>query len=137
MLTRDDIEVTVPNSVIGNGRIMNESAGPNPKHRVRVKVSVAYGTNLDHLEEVLLGCASDADHVCEEPDARVRFRLMGESSLDLELLAWVPDPEMRGRVVSQLNRLVHDRLREAEIEIPFPQRDLHIKQMPASAEQPR
>jgi small-conductance mechanosensitive channel len=50
MLTRDDVEITIPNSVMGNSKITNESGGPYEKERIRVKVGVAYGTNLERVE---------------------------------------------------------------------------------------
>ena len=62
ILTRDDVEVTVPNAVIGNGRIVNETGGPHDKMRVRVKVSAAYGSDVDQVRDVLLGCTEDAPY---------------------------------------------------------------------------
>ena len=70
--------------------------------------------------------------VCENPEPRVRFRAFGESGLDFELLCWVTEPVLRGRVLDSLNTRIYKRFAAEGIEIPFPQRDLHIKEMPGS-----
>jgi small-conductance mechanosensitive channel len=132
ILTRDDIEITVPNAVVANARIVNESAGPHPKLRVRVKIGVAYGSDVDEVEKVLLGCCEGVPHLAERPAPRVRMRAFGDSSLDFELLTWVEEPELRGRALHQLHKRVYKALNAAGIEIPFPQRDLHVKQMPGN-----
>ncbi len=73
LLTRDDIEITVPNSVMGNAKITNEAGGPSAKHRVRVKVGVDYGSDIDHVREILEQIASNNHQVCKTPEPRVRF----------------------------------------------------------------
>lgn len=57
MLTRDDIEITIPNSVMANSKVINESGGPNPKRRIRIRVSVAYGSDIDKVRALLLEAA--------------------------------------------------------------------------------
>ena len=130
LLTRDDVEITIPNSVMGNAMIVNESAGPTPKHRVRVRVGVAYGTEVPRVRAALLSTTTGNELVCEEPAPRVRFRTFGESSLDFELLCWIHRPEDRGRVFDDLNEKVYDALAREGIEIPFPKRDLYVKELP-------
>jgi len=130
MLTRDDIEITVPNSVLGTTKVINEAGGPHPKHRVRVKVGVAYGSDIDEVKRVLLDVAIKEPLVSVDPSPRVRFRALGDSSLDLELLGWIDEPVLRGRALDNLYTDVYKRLNEEGIEIPFPQRDLHLKEMP-------
>ena len=126
MLTRDDVEVIIPNSIIGGAKIVNESGGPWPKFRVRVKVGVAYGSDIDLVRSVLEEVAENAEKVCDEPEPRVRFREFGDSSLDFELLCWVEEPAMRGLVLDALNTEIYKRFAAEGITIPFPQRDLHI-----------
>jgi len=130
ILTRDDVEITVPNGIIGNGKIINEAGGPTPHHRIRIAVGVAYGSDIDDVIEVLSGVATDQQEVLTNPAPRVRFRSFGESSLNLELLAWIARPVDRGRVTHELNCAVYKALNEHDIQIPFPQRDLHVKSMP-------
>jgi small-conductance mechanosensitive channel len=130
ILTRDDVEITVPNGLIGNGKIINEAGGPPAQHRIRVAVGVAYGSDIDHVIEVLAGVAANHSDVLTNPEPRVRFRLFGESSLNFELLGWIAKPVDRGRVTHELNCAVYKALNEQKIQIPFPQRDLHVVSMP-------
>jgi MscS family membrane protein len=132
LLTRDDIEVTVPNALIANSQIVNQTGGPHEKMRVRVKVEAAYGSDVDQVEEVLLACVKDADHVCDAPAPRVRFREFGASGLVFELLAWIDEPVFRGRVLHELNRRVYKAFFASSIEIPYAKRDVYIKEMPGT-----
>lgn len=130
LVTRDDVEVTVPNSIMGNSKVTNQSGGPNPKFRIRVKIGVAYGTDIDQLREVLMAIATTEPLVTESPEPRVRFRNFGASSLDFELLCWIEDPELRGRTLDKLNVSTYKRLNEENIEIPYSKQDLYIKELP-------
>ena len=132
VVTRDDIEITIPNAVIGGAQIINQTAGPSPKMRLRVPVGVAYDTNVERLRGVLMEVATEASIVCEEPKPRVRFRAFGPSSLDFELLVWVKDPEDRGVAMDTILEEVLTRLRAEAIEIPYPKQDLYLKEQPSS-----
>ncbi|HZV47804.1 MAG TPA: mechanosensitive ion channel domain-containing protein [Thermodesulfovibrionales bacterium] len=125
--TRDDVLITIPNAIIANSKIINESA-PIPNFRVRVAISVAYGSDIDLVEKTLLEIASVNDNILPEPDPRVRFREFGDSALNFELLCWAREPSLRGRIVHELNRAIYKNFGELGITIPFPQRDLHIYQ---------
>jgi small-conductance mechanosensitive channel len=126
LLTRDDVEVTVPNAVIGNAKIINESSGRWEKERLRVKVGVAYGSDVDQVERILTEIAVANPAVCEDPEPRVRFRAFGDSSLDFELLAWITEPVLRGRVMHALNSEVYKAFAREGVEIPYPKRDLYL-----------
>lgn len=123
--TRDDILITIPNSIIANSKIINESA-PIPNFRVRVPVSVAYGSDIGLVQEALLEVAMTNGNVLPEPSPRVRFREFGESSLNFELLCWTKEPALRGLTVHELNSAIYMKFNEAGITIPFPQRDIHL-----------
>jgi len=127
LLTRDDVEITVPNSIMGNTKIINEAGGRHEKFRIRVKVGVAYGSKIDKVHKVLLDVAKQTPEVCKIPGPRVRFRSFGDSSLDHELLCWVKKPVLRGKVLHTLNTAVYKRFAREGIEIPFPQQDVNIK----------
>ena len=129
IMTRDDIEITIPNAVIANSKIINESGGPYEKERVRVNISVAYGTNIDKVREILMDIASSAEDVCQDPKPRVRFREFGDSALLFQLLFWIEKPEMRGRVTDQINGYIYSKFMEQKIEIPFPQSTVHLKKV--------
>lgn len=130
--TRDDIEVTVPNAVISNAQIVNETGGRHDKMRVRVKVSAAYGSDVDQVREVLLGVIEGVQHLSEAPTPRVRFREFGDSGLLFELLAWIEKPVFRGRVLDELNTRVYKAFAGAGIEIPYAKYDVYIKENSAA-----
>jgi len=131
ILTRDDVEITIPNSIMGNTKVINEAGGRHEKYRIRVKVGVAYGSDIDKVHDVLLDEAKQNKNVCKNPIPRVRFRTFGDSSLDHELLCWVRKPVFRGKVLHQLNTAVYKRFIKENIEIPFPQRDIHVTGNPS------
>ena len=133
ILTRDDVEITIPNGVIGNSKIINEAGGPSEKHRIRIAVGAAYGSDIDHVIATLEQVASDNSEICSNPAPRVRFREFGESSLDFELLCWIDRPVDRGRIRHELGCSVYRAFNENNVEIPFPQRDLHVRTMPDTA----
>lgn len=123
--TRDDIMISIPNAIIANEKIINESA-PEEKFRLRVAVGVSYNSDIELVEKILLDIAIENKNIHSEPEPRVRFRSFGDSSLNYELLAWANNPEMRGLTIHELNKEIVIRFRENNIEIPYPQRDLHI-----------
>ena len=132
LLTRDDVEITIPNGIIGNSKIINEAGGPSERHRIRIKVGAAYGSDIDHVIATLQQVAADNQEVCKQPEPRVRFRNFGDSSLDFELLCWIAQPVDRGRLHHELNCAVYKAFADKGVEIPFPQRDLHVRTMPAA-----
>lgn len=134
LLTRDDVEVIIPNSVMAGTKIINESGGRWVKFRIRVAVGVAYGSDVDAVVELLEGVARSNDAVCGDPEPRVRMRGFGDSSLDFELLCWVDHPSQRGLVSHQLFMTIYKALNAAGIEIPFPQRDLWVRGMPEASD---
>jgi len=130
LLTRDDIEITIPNAVMANAKILNESGGRWQKERIRVKVGVAYGSDIDRVEEVLLRVAGDHPEIDDEPEPRVRFRSFGNSSLDFELMGWIHQPILRGRVLHELNSAVYKSFATEGIEIPYPKHDVYLYPQP-------
>lgn len=130
ILTRDDVEITIPNGVIGNSKIVNEAGGPSQMHRIRIAVGAAYGSDIDHVIATLEKVAADHAEVCTNPAPRVRLRQFGESSLDFELLCWIEKPVDRGRLHHELGCSVYRAFNDSDIQIPFPQRDLHVRTMP-------
>lgn len=129
LLTRDDVEISIPNAVIGNAKITNESGGPWVKERIRIPVGVAYGSDTALVVNVLENAARDNPDVIERPEPRVRMRAFGDSSLNFELLCWINHPEDRGKVMHDLLMEIDKRFREQEIVIPFPQRDVHLDRL--------
>ena len=128
--TRADVEITIPNGVIANAKIINESGGPNLKMRVSIAVGVAYGTDLDRLCEVLIDLAAAHQEVCIDPEPRMRLRGFGASSVDFDLLVWIEHPEYKGRISHELYMRIYKTLQDEGIEIPFSKQDLYIKELP-------
>ncbi len=129
LLTRDDIEITLPNAQIANSKIINESGGRWLKSRLSIDVGVAYGSDVDRVREILLKAAKSVKHVAEKPAPRVRFRAMGDSALLFRLLCWIDEPVLRGRTIDALNTAAYRMLTAEKIKIPFPQREVHVWKM--------
>lgn len=136
ILTRDDVEITVPNSVMGNAKIINEAGGPHVKQRICTRVTVARTSDVDHVVEALLACAADVPGRCDEPAPEYRFRAFGDTGLDFELYVWIVDPGLRDRVISDLNMRIFKRFRAEGIEIPYSKQDLYVKELPAAGPAP-
>ncbi|MCK5726948.1 MAG: mechanosensitive ion channel family protein [Thiotrichaceae bacterium] len=129
-LTRDDVEITVPNSIVGNSKIINQTGGPHSKFRLRIKVGLAYGSDINYSRELLVRLAKECEGICKTPEPRIRFRHFGGSSLDHELLCWVDNPELRGRVTDRISTIIYNQFMKEGIEIPYAKQDVYIKEMP-------
>ncbi|WP_256300366.1 mechanosensitive ion channel family protein [Haloarchaeobius salinus] len=125
LLTRDEVMVTVPNSVLNSARIINESA-PQRRKRIRIPLSVGYGTDLDVFEDLVVGVTEDESLVKDSPKPRMRFRQFGDSGLEYELLCWVSSPSREQKARHRLNRTIYRRLLDEGIEMPFPKRDVTL-----------
>ena len=125
--TYDGVEITVPNSKMGNEQIFNETGTHvDRKIRLRIPVSVAYDTDIEKAEQILIDIARSFDVICDDPEPQVRLLSFGDSSLDMELRVWMPEPGRLGGIKDKINRKVLDEFRKADIEIPYPQRDIHL-----------
>jgi MscS family membrane protein len=133
--TRDDILVTVPNAVLNNAAISNEST-PRRHRRIKIPVGVAYGTDVDEVERIMLEVAEGTDLVREQPSPRVRMREFGDSAIEIEMMCWISRPRLVGRVRDKLLREIYVRFRESDIEIPFPQRDVTLSTAEATTPAP-
>jgi small-conductance mechanosensitive channel len=134
LLTRDDVEISIPNAVMGNAKITNESGGPAVEHRIRIPVGVAYGTKPAKVVEVLEQIANENELTVKQPAPRARMRAFADSSINFELLAWIRLPEQRGLVQHEILMEIERRFAEEGVHIPFPQRDIHIRSGALGAE---
>ena len=130
LLTRDDVEITIPNGVIASAKIVNESGGPYLKIRVPIAFGVAYGSDVDHVSEVVQTIAESHPSVCEQPQPMVRMRAFGASSLDFELLVWIEDPQYKGSISHDLFVEIYKAFGREDIEIPYSKQDLYLKELP-------
>jgi small-conductance mechanosensitive channel len=99
---------------------------------IRIPVGGAYGSDIEQVMRILTECAGQNSTVLEEPEPDVLFLNFGASSLDFELRVWMKDINDRRRVQSELNQEIDRRFRKADIEILFPQRDLHLRSVDES-----
>ena len=131
--TPDYVSIVVPNSRFLEQALVNWSHG-NPVSRIGIPVGVAYGTDSEQVREALLEVARGYEPLLLAPEPQVWFRGFGDSSLDFELLVWIRDPQNQFRYANELNYRVYDALARYDIEIPFPQRDIHIRSQPESSD---
>jgi potassium efflux system protein len=133
VITRDQVTIIVPNSELIGSQVINHSK-PTLNLRIAVRVGVAYGSDVELVKRTLLEVAATSVHVLKDPPPEVRFEDFADSSLAFALLAWVADPGQDRRVSSELRFAIDAAFRAARIEIPFPQRDVHL--YPADAKSP-
>jgi small-conductance mechanosensitive channel len=125
--SRDDVEYVVPNSDLVGGKIINWTRS-NPHVRLHVPLGVSYGSSPEQVREILERVANTVPAVERHPPPEVWFMGFGDSSLNFELLVWMNIRiHQRDKVASDLYFAVFEAFTEAGIEIPFPQRDLHIR----------
>jgi potassium-dependent mechanosensitive channel len=124
--TFDRHEVIIPNSDLMSGVVKNMTLS-NRTGRLILPVGVAYGSDLDKTREILLQAAKAHDGVTSYPEPIVLFMGLGDSSLDFELRCFLRDVTTRLGVQSDLRFAIYAALNQAEIEIPFPQRDIHLR----------
>ncbi|MCI5220290.1 MAG: mechanosensitive ion channel family protein, partial [Candidatus Electrothrix sp. LOE2] len=123
--TRDDVMITIPNSIMSTTKIINESA-PDVSYRIRIDVTVSYDSKLREVEKILLQIAESNTALEKKPEPRVRVRCLGESGIHLQLLVWVEEPAQRGLQTHNLLKMIHIAFKDNGIEIPFPQRTVHL-----------
>jgi len=131
LMTRDDVEISIPNGVMGSAKIVNESGGLDTRYRIRASVGVAYGSDVEKVLRILENIGHEHEGLCKDPAPRARFRNFGNSSLDFELLAWISEPSLRGLRVHELNCEIYRRFAEEKVTIPFPQQDVWIRELPS------
>jgi len=125
--TNDNITIIVPNSKFIEENVINWSFEDNVV-RFRIPIGVAYNSDLNLVKKLLLEVARENKDVLEEPKSAVRLMKFGDSSIDMQLWVWTREKLQRKNVlVSNLNFAIWEKFRANDVEIPFPQRDLHIK----------
>lgn len=133
IVSLDEKEIIVPNSQLISESVHNLTHD-NQLFRLRVSVGVSYGSDVEVVRTALIEAAHEHPIVIKEPDSTmenvtppfVRFVDFGDSSLDFELLAWIPDSFQRFDVASDLHFMIWEKFKASNIKIPFPQRDVHF-----------
>jgi small-conductance mechanosensitive channel len=126
VLTRDDTTIIVPNSKFISDNVVNQSF-TGEIIRYNVNIGVAYGSDTQKVKEIILDVANKTNGVLKDPTPQVFFEDFGDSSLDFSLAIWASDLWNSRRILSDIRFGIEEEFRKSEIEIPFPQRDLHIK----------
>lgn len=124
-------EVIIPNANLISNEVVNWTLSDRMR-RIEIPVGVAYGTDPNQVLGILKTIARNHEHVLSTPEPFVLFNGFGESSLDFELRFWTADFNTWMELKTNITLIIHDALKEAGIEIPFPQRDLHIKSKDAA-----
>src|SRR6266404_1630702 len=125
--TNDRISIIVPNSKLVSQRLINWSYG-DPRARISIPVSVAYGSDIERVTKTLLAAAEDVDNVLRDPAPKVQFLKFGDWSLDFRLLVWTNRPRLHTQIRSDINYRIEKLFRDAGIEIPFPQTELRLRE---------
>jgi small-conductance mechanosensitive channel len=128
--TNDQVDIIVPNSEFINGRVINWTLG-DLNRRMHIPFGVAYGTNKELVRECVLKAANSVSYTLADMKNEIDVWLVnfGDSSLDFELIVWVGPEGVRspGKVHAKYLWAIETELAKAGVEIPFPQRDLHVR----------
>lgn len=125
--TRDEIEYLIPNEILMTSQVENWSYS-SKNVRVRVPVSVAYDTDIDKAEAIMLQAARAVKRVHNKPAPTVWLSAFGENAIEFEIQCWIDDPEEGvGNVRSDVLKQVWHLFRDNGVEIPFPQREIHFR----------
>jgi potassium efflux system protein len=129
IITRDQVTIIVPNSQLISAEVVNHSR-PTTNLRIRIGVGVGYGSDVERAREALMRVADECPRVMKKPEPEVRFEEFGDSAMSFALYCWIEQAPQDLRIGSDLRFAIDRAFREASIEIPVPQRDLHVRSMP-------
>ncbi|HEX8560404.1 MAG TPA: mechanosensitive ion channel domain-containing protein [Pyrinomonadaceae bacterium] len=130
VITNNNIASVVPNSKIVNQNFLNWSYNRERRVRLSVPVGVSYDADPGHVTRTLLRAAEGVQFVLEEPKPTVQFMEFADSSLNFRLLVWSEKPRRHLNVKSAIRYNIHRLFKEEGIEIPFPQRDVTLRNVP-------
>lgn len=129
IITREDIVLIIPNTQLTNNEVINWSQNRKVT-RFNVDVGVAYGSDTELVKKILIECAQAHDDIVSVPEPTVFFRDFGNSSLDFSLMFFSNNLFRIERTKSELRFAIDKAFRENHVTIPFPQRDLWVRQIP-------
>ena len=128
VITRDKVEFLIPNENLMINQVENWSYS-SLDVRIKVPVGVAYGTDIDFAEQLMLQAARETERVLAEPSPTVWLHAFGDNAIQFEVQIWIEDPEDGiGNVRSDVLKRLWHLFRENDVKIPYPQRDIHIKE---------
>jgi small-conductance mechanosensitive channel len=130
VITRDGKEHLIPNELLMTERVENWSYS-NRDVRIRIALGVAYDSDLELAERLMIQAATECSRVLTSPSPNVWLRSFGERGVEYDVLVWISDPEQGvGNVQSDILGRIWRLFREHGIRLPLPQRDIHIKSWP-------
>lgn len=124
--TMENISIIVPNSEFVSKDVINYSHG-DPSYVLIVEVGVSYNSNLDTVLKALDEVALENKTVLRKPRHRVQLRSFGDSAWNMKLLVMIPNVRDRYTLLDELNQAIVRKFKEYDIEIPFPQRDINLR----------
>jgi len=124
--TVNNIDIIVPNSEFISEKVTNWSHGEK-KIRLDINVGVSYNSDLDTVLRCLKEVADESDHVLKFPEPAVNFVEFGDSSWNMQLRCWIADPKQHPLIRSEINCEIVRKFRANNVEIPYPQSDLHVR----------
>jgi small-conductance mechanosensitive channel len=122
----NNIAIVVPNSEFISSTVTNWSHG-DPKTRLEIEVGVSYSSDLDMVMHALLEAAKEHPLTLSHHEPKAWLMSFGDSAWNMRLLTWVGDPQGRRQIQSDINCTIVKKFRQHGVEIPFPQRDLHVR----------
>jgi small-conductance mechanosensitive channel len=127
VITRDQTEYLIPNENLMTNQVVNWSYS-SKEVRVKAPVGVSYDSDLDLVEELLYRAVDETDRILTHPKPRVNLMEFGDNSVNFEIRFWIRDPEGGlANIRSDVLKRIWQLFKENDIEIPFPQRDLHLR----------
>lgn len=129
MVSRDGIVLIIPNTKLTNDNVVNWSQN-NRSSRFKIEIGVAYGSDTRKVEQILIECAKAHKDVMKVPEPTVFFTAFGDSSLNFSLLFFSENLFRIEKTKSDIRFTIDEQFRQNNITIPFPQRDLWIRQTP-------
>jgi potassium efflux system protein len=127
----DRKELIIPNKEFVTGRVMNWTLS-DQVNRVTINVGVAYGTDAATVLEILEQIAEEHPQILDDPAPIISFEEFGASSLNFALRACLPNLDVRLKTITELHQTIQRRFAEANIEIAFPQQDIHVRSIDAA-----
>lgn len=128
---RDGVETLIPNENLITTEVINWSYS-DEQIRLKLPVQISYADDPEAAMEILLKAAEASARVMRDPPPAARLMGFGDNGIDLELRVWIRDPQQGvANVRSDVNLAIWKGFKDAGISIPFPQRDLHVKELPA------
>ena len=124
--TFDETAIVIPNSIIANSKIINYNQ-PEAKIKLKMKINVAYGSDVEKVKKTLLDIAGKMEGVEKDPPPAVYFSNLGNYALEFLIIMWVDSPGHQFAAKTKMNEKIYDRFNKENILIPFPTQNIYLK----------